>query len=135
MTFIIILAALLIVAGIGKAVMDTLQFHFSASVFKTLVNSYWWNPAISWKSKYKNHDPSQGPAFPGSTTIFVFVTDAWHFFQFIFLNSLFGSIIMYRLSEYSMTYFGWWGYIIDFLIMSILFRVIFQIFYSKILKS
>lgn len=133
MIYTTILIVLLVIAGIGKAIMDTLQFHFSTSVFKN--KGYWWNPKDSWKNKYKNRDPAQGPAFPGSTTIFVFVTDAWHFFQFIFLNSLFGSIIMYRLSEYSMTYFGWWGYIIDFLIMSILFRVIFQIFYSKILKS
>ncbi|MBC8315548.1 MAG: hypothetical protein H8E51_08590 [Bacteroidetes bacterium] len=132
MTFLIILLVLLTIAGIGKSIMDTLQFHFSASIFKN--KGHWWNPKDSWKNKYKNRDPNQGEAFPGSTTIFVFVTDAWHFFQFIFLQSLFISIIMYRLSEYSMTYFGWWGYIIDFLIMSILFRIVFQLFYKLFSK-
>jgi hypothetical protein len=32
----------------------------------------------SWKNKYKHNDPAMGPAFPGSTTIFVATTDFWH---------------------------------------------------------
>ena len=32
----------------------------------------------SWRRKYKNLDPSDGPAFIGSTTFLVFVTDGWH---------------------------------------------------------
>lgn len=39
----------------------------------------WWNPNISWKNKYKNNDPTQGPKFFGSTTFLVWLTDAWHF--------------------------------------------------------
>lgn len=42
----------------------------------------WWS-RDGWRRKYKNGDPSQGEKFPGSATVFVFITDAWHFFQFL----------------------------------------------------
>ena len=33
-----------------------------------------------WHNKYEGGIPAQGPDFPGSTTVFVFVTDAYHLF-------------------------------------------------------
>jgi len=41
-------------------------------------NDYFWNPALSWKNKYKNGDPQQGPKFFGSTNAFVYTNDAYH---------------------------------------------------------
>ncbi len=32
----------------------------------------------SWRNKYRNRDPGQGPSFPGSTTWLVWLTDGWH---------------------------------------------------------
>ncbi len=32
----------------------------------------------SWRNKYRNRDPEQGPSFPGSTTWLVWLTDGWH---------------------------------------------------------
>jgi hypothetical protein len=52
------------------------MFHFNNG------NS-WWNGKESWKRKYKNGDPLQGPAFFGSTSIFVAVTDGPHFFNML----------------------------------------------------
>jgi len=75
-------------AGVAEAHMDTLQFHFHRSVFAYFTNSTYWDPTISWKNKYKLRDSRYGALFPGSTTIFVFITDAWHlmkFFRNIFL--------------------------------------------------
>lgn len=43
----------------------------------------WWNGKVSHTNKYKNHDISQGPAFFGSTTVFVQFTDAPHTFNFL----------------------------------------------------
>ena len=63
-------------AGLFNGVMDTLQFHYGSSPFPK--DSLFWNPSLSWRNKYKNGDPGQGPRFPGSTTIFVLVTDGWH---------------------------------------------------------
>ncbi len=45
-------------------------------------NQQYWNPNISWKNKYKNGDYTQGPKFPGSTTVFVWTTDAYHLVRF-----------------------------------------------------
>lgn len=41
----------------------------------------WWNGKQSWTNKYKNNDPAQGPAFFGSTTFLVALTDAPHAFN------------------------------------------------------
>jgi len=68
-------------AGIAEAHMDTLQFHFYRSRFSSFNHSFW-NPEISWKNKYKLNDPRYGAKFPGSTTIFVFITDGWHLMKF-----------------------------------------------------
>ncbi|MES1216893.1 MAG: hypothetical protein ABUT20_15365 [Bacteroidota bacterium] len=45
-------------------------------------NDRYWSPAISFMNKYKNRDPSQGEKFPGSKTVFVFTTDAYHLTRF-----------------------------------------------------
>jgi hypothetical protein len=66
-------------AGYSEAVMDTLSFHYKRSKLKD-DNSKFWNPSISWKNKYGVDGVT--PKFPGSTTLFVFTTDAWHLFKF-----------------------------------------------------
>lgn len=76
---------LLCIAYCSYAIMYTLQFHYFSSIFKYL-NPQFWYPALSWVNKYKNKD-DRSPRFFGSTTIFVFITDAFHLFQFVFLNS------------------------------------------------
>ena len=71
------------IAGFCEGVMDTLQFHFSKSIFSTFKHIYYWDPIISWRSKYRNNDPLLGPRFPLSTTFFVGVTDGWHTFKLL----------------------------------------------------
>jgi hypothetical protein len=71
------------IAGFCEAVMDTLQFHFSSSMFYCFKNKYFWDPTISWRNKYKNKDPLAGPRFLFSTTLFVGLTDGWHFFKLL----------------------------------------------------
>jgi len=102
--------------------MDTLQFHYGNSCFSKLKKQNWWNPSISWKNKYKNNNPDEGSKFFGSTTIFVWTTDAWHFFQMIFLSTFFLGIVFYSpmfTFEYS--------WIIDFIIYRIIFGFIFSL--------
>lgn len=118
----ILLILSIISAAIGKSIMDTLQFHYENSIF--IKNQTWWNPKISWKHKYKNDDYTQGPAFWGSTTYLVFLTDGWHFFQFIFLNSLFIAITFGDPFQF---FNNFWDYIFTFLICRILFGVIFEL--------
>lgn len=60
-------------AGSFEGMMDNLQFHYDKP-------DQFWNPDLSWKNKYKNHDPLQGPTFRGK--YFVFTTDGWHLMKF-----------------------------------------------------
>lgn len=61
-------------AGVGKAVADAAA-HGSPKLVRWFPK---WAGPDSWRYKYKQNDPALGPAFPGSTTVFVFLTDCWH---------------------------------------------------------
>lgn len=76
---------LIFVAGMSKGVSDTLQFHYEKSVFAALKSQeQYWNPAISWKNKYKDYDNGQqGEAYLFSRSLLVWLTDAWHLAQTI----------------------------------------------------
>ncbi|HEX7847191.1 MAG TPA: hypothetical protein VF476_15430 [Chitinophagaceae bacterium] len=75
---------LVFIAGASKGFNETLQFHWSYFRKKfPNANPLWFNPAVSWKNKYKNHDRSQGPRFPLSTSVFVAFTDQYHLNTFI----------------------------------------------------
>ena len=41
------------------------------------------NKDVSWRLKWKNRDPNEGPRFFGSTTFLVWLTDGEHLFQFL----------------------------------------------------
>lgn len=89
------LVLVFLVIGGSNAIMDVLQFRFDKSVFSRFKGS-WWNPSISWKNKWKvengellyvNGKPVE--RFFLSSTLFVFVTDAWHFFKFVMNTSMY----------------------------------------------
>ena len=42
-------------------------------------NRQWFDPNISWKNKYKNHNPAQGEAYFQSEGLLVAFTDMYHF--------------------------------------------------------
>ena len=71
--------ALLFLSGAADGFGDVLQFHYSEfeQVFPN-ANEQWFNPELSWRNKYKNGDPNQGQRYPGSISVFVAGTDAWH---------------------------------------------------------
>jgi hypothetical protein len=73
-------------SGTAKAVQDTLQHHYSQSVFRRWPQ---WNPQESWKAKYKDWDGGERtPRFPGATTWLVALTDPWHFFGLVRTTTL-----------------------------------------------
>jgi hypothetical protein len=68
------------VSGLVDGTLESINYHYEDG-FKLRcpkANDKFWNPAVSWKNKYRNNDPAQGPKFAGSTNIFVFTTDAYH---------------------------------------------------------
>lgn len=75
---------LIFVAGAGKGFNETLLFHWK-EFYRQFpnVNPKWFNPAISWRNKYKNHDPKAGAKFPLSTSVLVMLTDQYHLNSFI----------------------------------------------------
>lgn len=130
----ILLFILVFVAGVAKAVMDTLQFHFVSSIFYRGKDDQFWMPSISWKNKYKNGNKEDGESFWGSTTIFISFTDGWHLFQAIFLVSIFLAVIFYvpilTYSEIPVL-----GKIFDYCILRGIFGLAFTLFYDKLLKK
>ena len=82
--------------GISLAIMWKIQFHWERSVFSEIKGrgAIWFSP-LGWTLKYKDADPKKGPAFPGSTTIFVWLTDAFHFFQLVAYTSLEAAVVLH----------------------------------------
>jgi hypothetical protein len=69
-------AGFIFAGGMFEGTRDGALFHADGM-------GQWWNGKQSHFNKYKNRDISQGPAFFGSTTVFVAVTDAPHAFNFL----------------------------------------------------
>lgn len=66
-------------AGAANGVAEDLQFHYGEfeNTFPN-ANPEFWNPDLSWRNKYLNGDPGQGPAYFGSTTFLASTTDGYH---------------------------------------------------------
>lgn len=75
---------LFFIAGLCDGTAETLKFHSFGffHVFRK-ANKYFWDPAISWKNKYKNHEPDEGPRFWQSTSALVALTDGYHLMRLI----------------------------------------------------
>jgi len=85
------------IAGFFKAVMDKLQFHWHRSIFALNPFQYrdiFWNPSISWINKYEPGTNYKEEKFKFSTTLLVFLTDAWHLAQMSMTLLLFVGISM-----------------------------------------
>lgn len=84
---VLLIALLVALAGVCNGITDTLQFHYTQSFARNWRAQYW-NPAISWRNKYKRDASGElirplKPRFFGSNTFLVFLTDAWHLFKFL----------------------------------------------------
>lgn len=112
-------------AGIFKAFMDTLQFHFDKSKFSNL-NKYFWNPEFSWLNKYeeKNRVDFVRKKWLKFIPVPILLTDAWHLFQSFQINLIILSVVFYQ-----EVYNVW----IDFIIYSFLYRAFFYISYKHYL--
>lgn len=118
-----IAAVLFLIAGICKAVSDTLADHYGQSIFAN--RNYWWNKGTSWVYKWKGGNPEKGEAFPGSTTVLVWLTDGWHFFNMIQYTAIILAVVLYR------PVFSWWA---DAILLKCVFTITFEVFYRWVLK-
>lgn len=93
------------VAGALWGLHETLQHHWAYFAEKHPgANPQWWNPAESWRNKYRNRDPEQG------RTIWpVQLTDAKHLLVLGHNATLFGAGVSIGFGRPR----KWWGYAID----------------------
>jgi hypothetical protein len=120
-----ILGLLFVVASsIAEAIMDKVQFHYEKSIFSTdKYNQLFWNPIESWKNKWKEDLKTE--KFVGSSSIFVFTTDAWHLFKFFRNTFLFIGLPLLS--------FGSMNIILAAIIARIVYGLFFTLFFDKIL--
>lgn len=117
---------LISLSGIAEAVMDKLQFHYNKSIFNDeYFNQNFWNPSLSWTNKWKSDLKTE--KFIGSSSLFVFTTDAWHLFKFFRNLFLF---IGLPLICYEMT-----NILLICVISRVLFGIFFTLFFNIVLKQ
>lgn len=127
-------AGFLILAGLCNGTMDSLQFHYPATVFSNpkRFDQRFWNPSESWKNKYRNGDVKQGEAFPFSSTALVFTTDGWHLFKFLMLKFFLLAVVVCQPMSRRLGHEGWqvWaGNSAAFVVAHLCFQLGFKIAY------
>lgn len=85
-------AALACVSGAAWGVHETSVHH--PDRFPSSWNKQFWDNRESWRNKYRDGDPSKGPAYPGSTTVLAWTTDAKHLFGTVHRTSLYASAVV-----------------------------------------
>ena len=116
-------------AGALNGVNQDLLFHYHEfqSTFPN-ANPEFWDPSISWRNKYKNGDPAQGEAFPGSSTIFAAATDGYH-------ATVAGRNLMITTSIcLSPQTKGWKPFVKRTLLYSLSYGLGFELVYGKLIK-
>jgi len=99
-------------SGVLDGLSETLIWHYPA--FQRVhpnADPLYWNPYQSWVNKYKNGDPAQGAAFPGSTTWLAWSTDGYHASRTGSRFFLFGSITISVFEKRR----KWWTYPAEFI--------------------
>lgn len=101
--------------------------YFDRKNIKNLGNQFWDN-SIAWKNKWKNHNPKDGEAYFGSSTILVPITDGWHLTKFIWLMHILAAVISFeQISNY---------FIVDLVALYLVFGIGHEFFrYLLILKT
>ena len=116
-------------AGAANGINQDLLFHYS-EFERTFpgADPQFWNPELSWRNKYMNGDPSQGEAFPGSSTIFVGVTDGYHATVAARNVMITTSICLAPGSR------GWKPFVTRTLLYSLSYGLGFELVYNKLIK-
>jgi hypothetical protein len=103
--------------------------HYPALDRKFGLNDQYFNPAISWTNKYKNHDPAQGAAFFGSDTFLVTGTDFYHATRGG-QHTFFLGAIVFKIGKRQ----RWYKYLIDAAAYSLAYAAGFNLTYEIICK-
>jgi hypothetical protein len=126
MILLTILGLILVAASaVAESIMDKIQFHYDKSIFsQDNYKQTFWNPNLSWVNKWKDSSAKQ-EKFLGSSTIFVFTTDAWHLFKFFRNTFLFIGLPLLS--------FGSMNIILAAILARIIYGLVFTICFDKLL--
>jgi hypothetical protein len=113
-------------AAVSESIMDKIQFHYDKSIFKnSKYNQLFWNPIESWKNKWKEDLKTE--KFIGSSTLFVFTTDAWHLFKFFRNTSLFIGLPLIAIGDMNV--------ILSAVIARVIYGLTFTLCFDKLLVN
>ena len=136
-------AGLMVLAGAANAVMDLTKSKsmWSRSTWSKLPANHWWTKWAgpdSWKNKWKldkDGKTTSSDRFFMSSTVFVFITDAWHFFQMLWSTLFILAALMY------MPIWGWGGipvflvYVVEFIVLKAAYTGTFVLLFDYIFKK
>jgi hypothetical protein len=105
--------------------MDVLSTRFDVSIFRNFSNKLFWDWRISWRNKWENGFKLNREKFLFSSSIFVFLTDAWHLFKALMLLFLILSIYFY------VPIFGILDIPFFFISWGITFELLYNIYFIK----
>lgn len=118
----LLLLLLALLAAVGRMLADA-QAHGSPRLARWFPR---WAGPESWRLKYKGGDPAAGPAFLGSTTVLVFLTDLWHAANFLAWLAADAAVVLLAWPGPA----RWWG--VGYVVLR---RVVFQPGYSFLRKQ
>ena len=112
-------------AAACEAIMDKIQFHYATSIFSNPAKykQLFWNPNESWKNKWA--DDWKTERFPGSSTIFVFTTDAWHLYKFFNHTAIFVGLPLLALGSLNV--------VLAVILARVVYGLVFTLFFDHIL--
>ena len=130
---------LIAIAGMLNAAYEILYVGFNQSIFSKL-NGKFWNPLKSWENKWAEPFPQKmmpywyyfkvypryKEKFPYSSTVFVWLTDAWHVFKMCMLLCIMLAVVSYTVM---------FSPVIDFILLYCTFTFVFTIFFDYIFRT
>ena len=104
-------AGMLFASGAADGLSESLIWHYPRfqEVHPGAKPDYW-NPYQSWRNKYRNGDPAQGPAYFGSTSFLAWTTDGYHLTRTTGRTMILGSITVSLFERRR----KWWTYPAEF---------------------
>jgi len=126
MILLIILGLILVAdSAVAEAIMNKIKFHYDKSIFsQDNHKQIFWDITKSWVNKWKDSSARE-EKFLGSSSIFVFTTDAWHLFKFFRDTFLFIGLLLLS--------FGTMNIILATILARIIYGLVFTICFDKLL--
>jgi hypothetical protein len=126
-------AAMVCCAVVGDSLMDGLSYRYDQSIFKRFEShQIWLDPRLSWKNKWKNGRPSDGEAFPLSSTVLAPLTDGWHFLKFLTILFLDLALTAPFAMIFRLRFLFWLGLVgLVYLLYGLVFETLFSFLLTK----